>query len=132
MKVSVVVATHAMARFDEFREAVESVLDQTHDETEVIVVVDGDEAVYDRALALFGDAEGVRLYCNDGNRGVSATRTRGAELASGEIVAFIDDDAVADPEWVAELRPGVSGVRRRRRRRADGRRVAGRAAVVPA
>lgn len=103
MKVSVVVATHAMARFDEFREAVESVSEQTHDETEVIVVVDGDEAVYDRALALFGDAENVRLYCNDGTRGVSATRTRGAELASGDVVAFIDDDAVADPEWVAEL-----------------------------
>ena len=103
MKVSVVVATHAMARFDDFREAVESVLDQTLVATVVIVVVDGDEAVSDRALALFGDAEGVRLYCNDGNRGVSATRTRGAELASGEIVAFIDDDAVADPEWVAEF-----------------------------
>ena len=28
--------------------------------------------------------------------------TRGAELATGEVVAFIDDDAVAEPDWIAE------------------------------
>ena len=103
MKVSVVVCTYAMARFEAFREAVESVFDQTYDNVEVVLVVDGNESVFDRATVTFGDREDVVLHCNDDNSGVSASRTTGAEFASGDVVAFIDDDAVAEPTWVEEL-----------------------------
>lgn len=97
MRVSVVVCTYAEAMYDHVRECVGSLLAQTHDDVEIVVVVDGTESVCVRARADFGDREGVEIYCNDGNRGVSASRTRGAELATGEVVAFIDDDAVATP-----------------------------------
>lgn len=103
MKVSVVVATYATERFEDFCEAVESVLSQTYDPVEVVVVVDGNETVHEWASAQYGDREDVLVHCNAENRGVSVSRTTGAELASGEVVAFIDDDAVADPAWIAEL-----------------------------
>jgi glycosyltransferase involved in cell wall biosynthesis len=45
----------------------------------------------------------VIVYDNDENQGISYSRTKGAELASGEIVAFIDDDATAEPDWVQRL-----------------------------
>lgn len=122
MRVSVVVCTYAESMYDHFRECVESLLAQTHDDCEIVVVVDGTESVFVRASADFGDHGNVRLYRNERNRGVSASRTRGAELADGEIVAFIDDDAVADPEWLAEL---VS-VYERRDALAVGGRMAGR------
>jgi glycosyltransferase involved in cell wall biosynthesis len=103
MEVSVVLCTYAMDTYPHFREAAESVLAQTHDGVELVVVVDGTEDVYDRALAEFGDREGVTIHCNEENLGLAASRNAGVELASGDVVAFVDDDAVADERWVAEL-----------------------------
>lgn len=103
MEVSVVIATHAMARYPDLRDAVESVLNQTHEQVELVLVVDGTDAVADRARREFGDRESVRVHCLPENQGVSTARTRGAELASGGIVAFLDDDAVAESDWIERL-----------------------------
>ncbi len=103
MKVSVVVCTYTMDRYDVFTEAVESVLTQTYDPIEVVLVIDGNPEVYARAVDDFGGHDGVVIHDNDENRGISYSRTRGGELATGEVVAFIDDDGVADPDWVETL-----------------------------
>ena len=103
MKVSVVVCTYSMDRYGPFSECVESVLAQTYDPLEVVLVVDGNQRVFERVSESFGDEENVRLHCNDENQGISYSRTKGAELASGEIVAFIDDDATAKPDWIQRL-----------------------------
>lgn len=103
MKVSVVVCTYSRERYEDFVEAVESVLEQTYDSLEIVLVVDGNESVYELVQSDFGDRDEVVTHCNNENRGVSYSRTRGAELASGDVVAFIDDDAIAEPDWVATL-----------------------------
>jgi len=103
MKVSVVVCTYSMDRFGPFREAVESALDQTYEPVEVVLVVDGNREVFERTREAFGDRKGVVVHCNDENRGISYSRTKGAELASGDVVAFIDDDAVAHDDWIERL-----------------------------
>jgi glycosyltransferase involved in cell wall biosynthesis len=103
VKTSVVICTYSMDRYGPFSEAVDSVLSQTHDPVEVVLVVDGNDTVFERVREDYGDCDGVVLHCNDQNRGISYSRTKGAELASGEVVAFIDDDATADPDWVATL-----------------------------
>ncbi len=100
MKVSVVVCTYTMDRYDVFTEAVESALAQRYDPVEVVLVIDGNPAVYDRTVEEFGSREGVIVHDNEKNRGISYSRTKGAELASGDIVAFIDDDGVAEPDWI--------------------------------
>ena len=106
MDVSVVVCTYSMDRYDDFTEAVESALAQTHESVKVVLVVDGNREVYDRVVDQFGDREDVVTHCNEENQGVSYSRTKGAELASGEVVAFIDDDAVAEPDWIEKLVEG--------------------------
>jgi len=103
MKVSVVICTYAMERYDVFSECVDSVLAQTYEPLEVVIVVDGNDAVFERVQDDYGGIEDVVLHCNDENQGISYSRTRGAEIATGEVVAFIDDDAVAEPDWVEEL-----------------------------
>src|SRR6056297_835017 len=103
MKVSVVVCTYTMERYDAFTEAVESALAQTYDPIEVVLVIDGNPEVYDHAVEDFGNRESVIISDNDENQGISYSRTRGAELASGEIVAFIDDDGVAEEDWIVKL-----------------------------
>jgi len=69
----------------------------------VVIVVDGNPDVFDRVREDFGSQENVVLHNNDENQGISYSRTKGAKLASGEVVAMIDDDAVAEPDWIAEL-----------------------------
>mgnify|MGYP001021150900 CR=1 FL=1 len=74
-------------------DALNSVLNQTFQDYEVIVIDDG---------SIDGGAEIVKKY-NDGriqlirqdNRGVSAARNRGVEVARADLVAFLD----ADDEW---------------------------------
>ncbi|GAB7091203.1 glucosyl-dolichyl phosphate glucuronosyltransferase [Halorubrum luteum] len=100
MQVSVVVCTYTMDRYDVFTEAVDSALAQTYEPIEVVLVIDGNPDVYDRAVDEYGDHENVVIHDNDENRGISFSRTKGAELASGDIVAFIDDDGVSEPDWI--------------------------------
>ncbi len=103
MKVSVVICTYTLERYDVFASCVDSVLDQTYDDCEVVIVVDGNEAVRERVESEYGSQAEVAIYCNDENRGISYSRTRGAREATGDVVAFIDDDAIAEPDWISEL-----------------------------
>ena len=103
MKISVVVCTHAEERYTDFCEAVESVLSQTHNPVEVVLVVDGNHKLFQRVRAEFGTYENVVVHCNDHNNGLSYSRTRGVELASGDVIAFLDDDAIAREDWIAQL-----------------------------
>lgn len=103
MRVSVVLCAHTLDRYDAVTEAAESVLTQTYDDVELVLVSDGNGAVADRFRSDFGDHGDVVIHCNDRNRGLLVSRNNGAQLASGDVVAFIDDDAVAEPDWVDEL-----------------------------
>jgi len=103
VKVSVVLCTYTLDMYEHFREAADSVLDQTHDDVELVVIVDGTPEVYEQVVDDYGDRENAVIECNDENVGLLASRNRGAELATGDVVAFIDDDAIADEEWVERL-----------------------------
>ncbi len=103
MTVSVVICTYSTDLYSDFCEAVESVLGQTYEDMEVVVIVDGNKSLFDCVCADWDDHEDVVLHCNEENRGLSASRNRGIELASGDVVAFMDDDAIAEPDWIDEL-----------------------------
>jgi glycosyltransferase involved in cell wall biosynthesis len=103
MRVSVVICTYSEDLYDDFVECVESVLSQSYVDVEVVIVVDGTASVYERVREDYGDYDSVVTHCNDENVGLLESRNTGVELASGDVVAFIDDDAVADEYWVEEL-----------------------------
>jgi glycosyltransferase involved in cell wall biosynthesis len=103
VRISVVICTYALDLFDDLLEAVESVRSQTHDDVEVVVVIDGNEELAAQVRDEYGDTGEVVIHCNDENRGLSASRNNGIELATGDIIAFLDDDAVAREDWLAEL-----------------------------
>lgn len=101
MKVSVIVCTHRMDRYEDFKEAVSSLSSQSHPDLEVVAVIDGNEELYNRVKE-----DGIkidRLILNERNIGLSQSRNRGVNEASGEIIVFFDDDAVATPDWIKEL-----------------------------
>lgn len=86
MKVSVIIP--AFNAESTLPRAIDSVLSQTLPPYEVIVVDDGSTDGTTDVAAAF---EGVRLVRQE-NRGVSAARNRGVELASGDWIAFLDAD----------------------------------------
>jgi glycosyltransferase involved in cell wall biosynthesis len=103
MRVSVVICLHTMDRFEHVVEAVESVFAGTYDDVEVVLVADGSDAVCAAMREAFGDRPDVRIVCNDENQGLAVSRNRGLEAAEGDVVAFMDDDAVADEGWLEAL-----------------------------
>jgi GT2 family glycosyltransferase/glycosyltransferase involved in cell wall biosynthesis/SAM-dependent methyltransferase/Flp pilus assembly protein TadD len=87
--VSVIVPTYN--RPDRLREALASVLAQTYQDFEIIVVNDGTSDVDSVITAL---NTGGRLTCikHDRNRGLAAARNTGLRAAKGKYVAYLDDD----------------------------------------
>jgi glycosyltransferase involved in cell wall biosynthesis len=129
MRISVVVCTHTTDRYADLRDAVESVLANTYENREVVIVSDGSEAVYERAMADYGDEEAVRVHLQPTNRGLLTARNTGARVAEGDVVAFVDDDALADERWLAEL---AAAYEADDARSADGRVLAAGGRMVPA
>lgn len=68
---------------------------------EIIVV---DDASRDHTVSVV-ETYDVRLITQPKNRGQSAARNVGVQAAKGEIIAFIDSDCTADPDWLRELIP---------------------------
>lgn len=102
LTISVLICAHTLDRWDELRAGVASVLDQTHPAHEVVVVVDHDEPLLERALSAFAHL-GVRVLASEGAPGSSGARNTGVRHATGDVIAFLDDDARADRDWLEAL-----------------------------
>lgn len=98
-RVSVVIA--AFNREDSVRAAVDSVLEQTYPDLELIVVDDGSSDGTIAALEAISDPR-LTVIASGENRGVSAARNRGIEAARGHWVAFHDSDDIWRPEKLAK------------------------------
>jgi glucosyl-dolichyl phosphate glucuronosyltransferase len=98
--VSVVICAYTLDRWDDLNAAVGSVRAQTYPAREIFVVVDRNEVLQERAAR---EIEGVNVLPNSKTAGLSGGRMTGAELATAPIIVFLDDDAIADPNWLAHL-----------------------------
>jgi glycosyltransferase involved in cell wall biosynthesis len=100
IEASVVICAYTLDRWNEIRAAVASVHAQTHPPREIILVVDGNEALRQRAAR---EIKGVTVVANTQAPGLSGARMTGAEFATAPVIAFLDDDAIADQDWLEEL-----------------------------
>ena len=100
MLVSVIICTHKMERFNDFIEAVESLISQTYGNIEIITVVDGNKELYNRIIK---EIDIDKIILNKNNLGLSESRNKGIKVAGGDVIAFFDDDAIADKNWIKEL-----------------------------
>ena len=87
MKVTVIIPTFNRAKL--VREAIDSVLDQTYRDVEVVVIDDGSTDDTELALRRYGTA--IR-YIKQENRGLNAARHRGLEIARGDYIGLLDSD----------------------------------------
>ena len=103
-KVSIILPTCDRAEMT--RRCLDALSAQTHPNLEVIVVDDGSR---DGTPAMLKDfaAEHEKfpliVLTNPSNRGANFSRNRGVAASSGELVAFLDSDCLAEPNWIEEL-----------------------------
>ena len=98
--ISVIICAYTEKRWDDLVAAVASIQQQTMRPREIIVVIDENSLLLERAIVQFPD---IRVISNKETRGLSGARNSGIALAQGAIIAFMDEDAIADPMWLAHL-----------------------------
>lgn len=77
---------------------------QTLPPDQTIIVIDHNVELYTRAQQqLAAESDVVEVLESTGPKGLSGARNTGIAAAKNEILAFLDDDAVADPEWLRRL-----------------------------
>lgn len=106
--VSVIICVYTEDRWDDLLAAVESARRQSLPPLEVLVVVDHNPPLLERLrVRLAADPE-VQVLANSHTRGLSGGRNTGIAAARGQIVAFLDDDAVAEPDWLRWFADGFA------------------------
>jgi len=118
---SVVICAYTVDRWTDLKRAVASVLAQEPPAREVVVVVDHNDDLLERACARWpqpgpsdqevarvnegvdGFVSVVAVVPNRGRRGLSGARNTGVDASRSEVVAFLDDDAEAEKGWLASL-----------------------------
>ncbi|GAA2310006.1 glycosyltransferase [Streptomyces kunmingensis] len=108
---SVVICVYTEDRWTDILAAVDSVRAQSRRALETLLVVDHNPALLDRLGKEYKETAGVRVLANAGPRGLSAGRNTGIAASVGEIIAFLDDDAVAERDWLRHFTNGYADPR---------------------
>ncbi len=95
---SVIIPTHDRPRL--IVACVESVLTQTVPPLEIIVIDDGSRSATRRSLAPYVENARIRYFWQR-QQGWGVARFAGVAHSQGAILAFLDDDCIAPPEWLA-------------------------------
>lgn len=99
-RISVIVVT--WNRREMLAECLQSLAAQSRLPDEVIVIDNGSR---DGSLDMVRAFQGldIRLICNTENRGFCAANNQGFDIATGDLLALLNNDAVADRDWLLEL-----------------------------
>jgi GT2 family glycosyltransferase len=96
--VSVIICAYTLARWDDLCTAIESLRQQTYRPDDIVLVIDHNEALFSRVQEeSWAD---VVTVANRYAQGLSGSRNTGIVAARHDLLAFLDDDAVAAPDWL--------------------------------
>lgn len=95
--ISVIIPVYNVAGY--LRKCIQSVLDNTYRELEIICIDDGSTDGSDVILEQFAESDNRIRVFHQSNGGISAARNRGIEVARGQYVSFIDADDCILPQY---------------------------------
>jgi len=99
-RISVIICAYTLDRWAGLVRAVRSIEAQHAPAAEIVLVIDHNPDLLARAR---DELAGCQVMENVESRGLSGARNSGLAAAQAEIVAFMDDDAAADPDWLGAL-----------------------------
>ncbi|WP_435231546.1 glycosyltransferase [Pseudopelagicola sp. nBUS_20] len=97
---SVVICAHTMDRIDLLSRAVASICSQSLPTKELIVVCDHNDELRSQISQKYPS---ILVVENSEAKGLSGARNTGLKIASGSVIAFLDDDAQASEDWLEKL-----------------------------
>ncbi len=100
-KVSVIVPVYNVEKFLE--RCLESIINQTLKDIEIICVNDGSTDKSEQILEEFKTKDNRIIIINQENAGVSAARNKGIDIATGEYIGFVDSDDWIDLDFYEKL-----------------------------
>ena len=108
MDISVILCAFTAERWSHLLDALTSVEAQTVSAVETILVIDHNQALLSKARATlkthnFNPPPNLKIIGNSGKKGLSGSRNSGVAAAKGDVIAFLDDDAVAAPGWLEQI-----------------------------
>jgi glycosyltransferase involved in cell wall biosynthesis len=103
--LSIVVTSYTTERLEDIFELLNSVQGQSYRDLEVVFVAERSEELRERVASHLRQRSmaNAKVVFNDGPGGLSASRNVGVREASGDIIAFADDDVVLFPDWAEEM-----------------------------
>jgi O-antigen/teichoic acid export membrane protein/GT2 family glycosyltransferase len=101
--LSVVICAFTMDRWDDLSASLASLRSQVRPPDEIILVIDHCAPLAKRAWREFGGIRDVGVIESTEPPGLSGARNTGVRAAGSDVVAFLDDDAVADRRWTEHL-----------------------------
>jgi cellulose synthase/poly-beta-1,6-N-acetylglucosamine synthase-like glycosyltransferase len=102
---TVVICAYTLDRWALLTASIESVLNQPVAPSNLVVVVDHHPELRARLTEAY---PGLQIVENSRSRGLSGARNSGVAVGDTDVVAFLDDDAAAVPDWLDELVRGFS------------------------
>ena len=99
-RVSVIMATYN-TRKEYLDDSIKSMLSQTYNNIELVIVCDGCEDEYSYICSSFKD-ERIKVLLNDKNRGLPYSLNRAVKESSGEFIARMDSDDISLPTRIEE------------------------------
>lgn len=100
MEISIIICAYTEERWTAILAAIASLQAQTHPPAEIILVVDHNPALFRRACTEIAE---ITIVENTQTRGLSGARNSGIAIARGALIGFLDDDAIAAPDWLMWL-----------------------------
>jgi len=101
---SVVICAYTIKRWDRLQAAVESVELQS-DSVDIVIVIDHNDDLLEMAARRWPQH---RVVANRFAKGLSGARNTGVTESSGEVIAFLDDDAEAREGWLDRIETAFS------------------------
>ncbi len=104
-RLSIVITSHTSERLEDIFELLDSIHAQSYPDLEVVFVAEGSTELRKgvESYARQRSMANTKVVLNDGPGGLSASRNVGVREATGDIIAFADDDVVLFPDWAEEM-----------------------------
>lgn len=102
MKISIIIPVYNSEKYIE--KCLDSVFDQTYQNFEVIIINDGSKDNSDSIIREYKKKYNNKItYINQENIGVAKTRNKAIKMATGDYIAFIDNDDFIDKDYLQVL-----------------------------
>jgi glycosyltransferase involved in cell wall biosynthesis len=104
-RLSIVITSYSIARSGDLKDIIESIRKQTYPYIELVLIIEGSQSLY-KAVASYlqkNKLPETKVIFKINNIGLSAARNIGFQASSGEVIAFVDDDVVLEPNWAEEV-----------------------------